>query len=251
MNKIRKHDSTASPTPASATYGPATAGIQYDLKTDGGLHIIPSATVGWDLFDLGKITGKSSDHLKLNSSGAGKSVRINVRTISTDEDESFIGFVSKPGIGITHANSKELKGGEISPRLNDGVAWPGSVIGLHIDTYIKGTTASAIGGDVRVLQLEIVGDAGGQKTVDGYVTGIRVKSYLPAAAVTGVFSAFRIEETESGGTAYDTLFDLTGVQALAWHDTDTAVGGTAAGYFAVQINGNQRWVKTYSDAPST
>lgn len=249
MNKIRKHDSTASPSPASATYGPATAGIQYDLKTNGGLQIIKDSTAGWDMFDLGKITAKSSDHLKLNSSGAGKSVRINVRTISTDEDESFIGFVSKPGIGITHANSKELKGGEISPRLSDGVAWPGSVIGLHTDVYLKGTSAGAVGGDVRALQLELVTDTGGTRAITGYVAGIRLRTAWSSGAPSGGIHAIRIEkpEAQSNSKTFTSVLQLTSSVAGVWDINDTTFGdGSHVGFFKVELGGTVGYVRVHA-----
>jgi hypothetical protein len=45
-NKVHKIDSSQSPTPAKATYGPATSGLEWDLANGGGLMANVSATIG-------------------------------------------------------------------------------------------------------------------------------------------------------------------------------------------------------------
>ena len=195
-----------------------------------------------------EITSKSGSHLALKSSDDDKQVRINSRTF-TNTSGSAIGFQVKPGAGAVSTGS--VIGGEISPRYNDGFA-AATIIGLHVDTFLKGTTAVTSSGDVRGIQIELVTDDAGTRTISGYVTGLRMRSAFSATAITGNFSAFRIEkpEAQTNSQTYDTVFDFTSTVPLVWNDTDSDSGDTEAGYIKVIVNGNDRFIVLYSDPPS-
>lgn len=173
----------------------------------------------------GAITN-TGDHVKIwprltNGDVAGKTVRIGSIT-NTGTANSFIGFQSKPGQGASMAN--DVIGGEISPRINDTFALTGtgSIIGLHVDCYLKGTTGN-IAGDVRGLQCELVDDGGSSRTVSGYVTHLRIRSNL-SCTVTGKYTAIRVEN-EEGTKALDALIQFTaGSGALV--ESSGTVGGT-------------------------
>ena len=194
----------------------------------------------------------SLQHLGLNSGItatdiAGYTVRINsVTNVGTAND--FIGFQSKPAQGI--ATAQNVIGAEISPRVLDTFALTGSgsVIGLHVEPYLKGTTGN-IAGDFRGLQVELVSDVGTSRTIARYVCGLRIRSYLTTGGVTGNKCAIRIEIPETGGEAYDSVMTLTDTHPLIWNSAPATEPTTADGYIKVNVNGADRWIQLYSGAP--
>ena len=102
------------------------------------------------------------------------------------------------------------------------------------------------------MQIELTTDDAGTRDITGYVTALRIRKAFSAGTVSGIQSAIRIEkpETQTNSETYDGVFDFPSTASLLWHDTDNGSGDTEAGYFAVYINGNKRYVVTYSDAPS-
>ena len=201
-----------------------------------------------DLVIQADITPKSGSHLVLNTVDNNKNVRLNSRDF-TNTTGGVTGFQVKPGQAAT--STGELKGGEISPRFKDGFT-ANTIVGLHVDAFLKGTTAVTTPGDVRGMQVELVTDDAGTRTISGYVTGLRMRSAFSATAITGNFSAFRIEkpEAQTNSQTYDTVFDFTSTVPLVWNDTDVDSGDTEAGYIKVIVNGNARYIVLYSDAPS-
>lgn len=164
----------------------------------------------------------ASNHLAVNTTGAGKTIRLNVRTESTDTANSLIGVQIKPGRGVAAAT--DVIGVEISPRINDAIALTGSgsLIGAHVDVYLKGTTGN-IAGDVRCLQSELTDDTGSSRTVAGNVTHLRVRSNL-SCTVTGKYSVIRVEN-EEGTKAMDALVQFTTGSGCLVESAGT-VGGT-------------------------
>lgn len=156
------------------------------------------------------VKATAAQHLALNSGTtatdlAGKTVRINsITNIGTAND--LIGFQSKPAQGV--AAAKNVIGAEISPRVNDTFALTGSgsLIGLHVDAYLKGTTGD-IAGDVRGQQIELVDDTGSSRTVAGNVSSLRFRSNI-SYTVTGKVCVFRWENAE-GTKAWDGLLQLS------------------------------------------
>jgi hypothetical protein len=172
---------------------------------------------------------------------AGKTVRIGSIT-NTGTANSLIGFQSKPGQGASTAEN--VMGGEISPRLNDAIALTGSgsIIGLHVDCYIKGTTGN-IAGDVRGIQIELVDDTGSSRTVAGNVTHLRVRSNL-SCAVTGKYSAIRVEN-EEGTKALDGLLQFTtGSGCIV--EASATVGGTQDQAIKVLIGSTTYYVPLHT-----
>lgn len=205
-------------------------------------------------FKDGGVLESVADHFQLNSfvtgtDHAGKTVRLNSIT-SIGASNDLIGFQSKPAQGIETA--KNVIGMEISPRVNDTFALTGggSLIGGHIDAYLKGETGN-IAGSVRGLQIELVTDDAGARNISGHVAAIRVRSAFSATAITGKFTAFRIEkpEAQTNSKTYDALFDLTNTAADCWNDDPTTElnnpGGTVKGYIKVVVNGNDRYIALY------
>lgn len=196
----------------------------------------------------------SGDHLALNSGVtatdvAGKTVRLNSIT-NTGTANSLVGFQSKPTQGA--ATAQNVIGCEISPRVNDTFALTGSgsLIGAHVDAYLKGTTG-AIAGDVRGLQVEMVTDDSGNRAITGHVAAIRIRAAFSASGITGNFVPFRVEkaEAQTNSQNYDALFDLTGQSPGVWSDDPTTElnlpGGTVKGYIKVIVNGNARYIALY------
>ena len=190
---------------------------------------------------------RSSD---TSTDNAGRTVKINAITnIGTAND--LIGFQSQPAQGIETA--KNVIGGEVSARVNSTFALTGggSVTGLHVDSYLKGT-AGNIGGSVRGLEVELVTDDAGARTITGFVTAIRIRTAFSAAGITGNYSAIRIEknEAQTGSVNYDAAFDLTGTLAGIWNNNPTTEPSVAAGYIKVLVNDSARYIQLYSTAPT-
>lgn len=223
------------------------------LKVDGSVASVATgvsitgAAAGSSV-TLATISSGTDEKLLLNSKGRSE-IRLNSRTDSTTTGD-FIGVQIKPGQGATKT-ANGVTGVEISPRLNDGIALTtGSIIGAHIDTYLKGTTGN-IGGDVRGAQIELVTDDAGARTITGDVTGLRFRSAFSAAAITGNFQAIKIEkpETQTGSQTYDAVLTLTDSIPLVWNDNPATEPADADGYIKVIVDGNVRYIQLYSTAP--
>lgn len=197
---------------------------------------------------VNKITPQDGENLALETGRDNRQVRINSRDFSQASGSS-IGFQAKPAQAVTSTGS--VIGGEISPRVNDNVDIA-NVIGLHVDTYLKGTAAKTVSGDVRGLQVELVTDDAGTNTVSGNVSAIRVRAAFSASTLTGVMAPIRIEkaEAQTNSQQWDCVLELTDVNGLIWDDDFGTEPADAAGGFKVRINGQDRWVQTYSTAPS-
>jgi hypothetical protein len=220
-------------------------------KVPGAIPFAGVVTSGSQVFYPGKTAAGAQVNFELRTQNLSKTIRLNSQTDSDTTSGDLIGFQSKPRTGV--AGSQNVYGCQISAQVSNGIALSGSgsVIGGHIDVYLRGTSAGTIAGDVRGLQIELTTDDAGTRDITGYVTGLRIRKAFSAGTVTGVQSAIRIEkpEVQTGSESYDVVLDLTSTVSNCWHDTDTGSGDTEAGYFAVMINGNKRYVLTYSDAP--
>lgn len=207
-----------------------------------------NGTTWYEAHTMGVIEAATANDLSLNTVSDDKTVKINSRNY-TQASGSSIGFQVKPAQTVTSTGS--VIGGEISPRVNDDIDIA-NVIGLHVDAYLKGTTAKTISGDVRGLQVELVTDDAGTNTISGNVSAIRIRAAFSASTLTGNMSAIRIEkaETQTNSQQWDYVLELTDVNGLIWDDDFGTEPSTAAGGFKVRINGQDRWVQTYSSAPS-
>ena len=185
---------------------------------------------------------------KLKSADDTKPVTLNSRNY-TQTSGSSIGFQSKPAQTVTTTGS--VIGGEISPRVNNDID-VANVIGLHVDTYLKGTATRTVSGDVRGEQIELVTDDAGTGTYSGKVVGLRFRTAFSATGITGLFVPISVEkpEAQTNSQNYDGVLDLTSTVAGVWHDDPTTEPSTAAGYVKVYVNGNARYIQLYSTAPT-
>ena len=202
----------------------------------------------------GPITPVPGQNLQLNSGPTGtdqtgETVRINSIT-NTGTANSWIGFQSKPAQGASTAQN--VIGFEVSPRLNDTFALTGSgsIIGAHVDTYLRGTTGN-VAGDVRGQQIELVTDDAGTRTVSGDVVGLRFRSAFSATGITGDMVPLRVEfsEVQTNSQNWDAFLKLTGDQAGVWNDNPGTEPTTADGYLKIIVNGQIRYIQLYSGAP--
>jgi hypothetical protein len=192
--------------------------------------------------DVGRGNQKTQ-HLKLATGRGNRTVRLNVKTFDDANavSGSIIGFQSKPRIGIDSTGT--VVGCEISSQVADDIE-VANMIGGHVDCYVRGTTGD-ISGDVRGLQVELVTDDAGTRTISGNVSHVRLRSAF-SGTITGSFSAFRVEkpEAQTGSNDYDFLFQLTGVSA-AWAPTGTP--STQAGFIKVEVNGTTKYIQLYTN----
>lgn len=188
--------------------------------------------------DVGR-ANQASQHLKLATGGAGKTIRLNSKT-STDDANDVIGFQTKPRMGV--ASTHTVTGFEASPGVNDGYA-VANVKGAHIDAYLKGTTGN-ISGDVRGIELELVTDDGGTRTIGGNVSFMRLRAAF-SGTITGKFAAFRVEkpETQTNSNDLDCLFQLTGASA-AWPSSGSC--SNAAGAILVEVDGGTVYIPLFT-----
>lgn len=247
---------------------PGTAGTEI-TATAAELNVLDGVTAGTVtaskavVVDANKdvagfnIIRSSGDHLKVqsavtNTDIAGKTVRVNSIT-NTGTADSLIGFQSKPGQGASMANN--VIGCEISPRVNDtfGLTGSGSLIGAHVDAYLKGTTGN-IAGDVRGAQIELVTDDAGTRTISGDVVGLRFRAAF-SGTITGDMVVIRVEkaETQTNSKQWEYLFELTDDNGTVWaedHTTEVDATGAVAGAIKVRVNGADRWIALYDTAPT-
>ena len=216
-----------------------------DLVASAGASGIITATT---------VKATAAQNLAVNSGTtatdvAGKTVRINSIT-NTGTANSLIGFQSKPGQGA--ATAQNVIGAEISPRVNDTFALTGAgtLIGLHVDAYLKGTTGN-IAGDVRGAQIELVTDDAGTRTVTGDVVGLCMRAAF-SGTISGNMTAIKVEkaEAQTNSKQWEYFLELTGDNGLIWSDDYGTETSTAAGSIKVRVNGADRWIALYSSAPS-
>ena len=193
------------------------------------------------------------DHTLINTVGDSKNVRINSRNYTGTTGDN-IAVQIKPAVTVTKT-ADGLKGLEVSPRVNSGVAMAGAsgtVIGIASDVYLKGTATGTIAGDIRALNLEVVTDDAGTRTISGNVNAIRVRAAFSATTISGTMVPIRIEkaEAQTGSQQWDAVLELPSTNTGIWHDTDSDSGDTEAGYIKVLVNGNARYILLYSDAPT-
>ena len=194
------------------------------------------------------LDGIASQDLIINTVTDSKTVRINSIT-NTGTANSLIGFQSKPAQGASTAQN--VIGGEISPRVNDTFALTGSgtLIGLHVDSYLKGTTGN-VAGDVRGMQIELVTDDAATRTISGDVVGLRFRAAF-SGTITGDMVPIRVEkaETQTNSKQWEALFELTSTVAGVWNNAPGTEPSTADGYIKVIVNDAVRYIQLYSGAP--
>jgi len=174
-------------------------------------------------------------------------VKINSRNYTQTSGDS-IGFQAKPAQSVTSTGT--IQGGQISPRVLDDID-VGTIIGLHVDAYLKGTTAKTISSDVRALNLELVTDDSATNTVGGNVDAIRIRAAFSATTITGTMVPLRIEgaEAQTNSQQWDAVLELPSTVAGVWNDDPTTElnnpGGTVKGYIKVLVNGQAKYIALY------
>lgn len=124
-------------------------------------------------------------------------VRLNSRSYTQASGDS-IGFQSKPSQTVTTTGT--VKGGDISPRVQDGIA-AANIIGLHVDTDMKGSSGN-VSGDVRVLELEVVSDVSRTGTISGDAALIKGRTNL-TPTVSGHVVGIKFGQSEAAGGNWD------------------------------------------------
>ena len=195
-----------------------------------------------------RVVAKPSFNLDLETVEDSKPVRINSRNYTTSGNN--IAFQSKPAQNVAGA---DIKGGEISPRVNSGFALTGTIMGLHVDAQLKGTAAGTIGGDVRGLNLELVTDDAGTRNITGNVSFIRIRGAFSGGTISGVISAIRIEklETQTNSKQFDCVLELPSTNGSIWgvKGSDYTPSQPRA-KVKVLINGTAYWLVGYAVEPT-
>lgn len=182
--------------------------------------------------------GISTGNVTLNTSVDSTQVRINSRSYTQASGDSMA-FQAKPSQTVTTTGT--VKGGDISPRLQAAVG-AGNLIGLHVDTDMKGST----GGNVTAiygLEVEVVSDASSGRTISGNVSAIKVRSNLDAT-VSGIVAVLEVPAGEVAGGQWDALANIAAVAGV-FDSADTNTAGTKRGYLKFRVNGTDRFVRLY------
>jgi len=187
-------------------------------------------------------------HFDIQTGVDSKTIRINSRNYTSSGN--FIGFQCKPAQNVAGA---DIKGMEISPRVNSGFAMTGSVIGAHIDAFLKGTAAGTITGDVRALNLELVTDDAGTRDITGNVTFIRLRGAFSAGTVSGKITAMRVEklEAQTGSEQFDAIFEFPSTNGAVWDvkGSDYSPAQPRA-KVKILVNGTAYWLVGYATEPT-
>ena len=214
-----------------------------DPVIEGAFELETNSTVS------GSLVAKATEHLILNSTSDNRQVRINSRSFVQATGDS-IGFQSKPSQTVTTTGS--VFGGQISPRLQSGVAG-GNIIGLDVNSDLKGTAAGTVSGDVRALNLELVTDDAGTRAIGGNVSFIRMRGAFSGGTVTGVISAIRIEKLESqtNSKQFDAVLELPSTNSAVWgvKGSDYTPSQPRA-KIKVLVNGTAYWLVGYAVEPT-
>lgn len=171
-------------------------------------------------------------------------IKLNSRNYVQTTGDS-IGFQAKPAQSV--ASTGTVQGGQVSPRVATGIA-VSQIIGLFVDAELKGTSAGTISGDVRALNLELVTDDAGTRTIGGNVNAIRIRSAFSATTITGKFVPIRIEKAESqtNSKQYDAVLELPSTVAGVWGSAGTP--SNQAGFITVLVNGAVKYIQLF-DTP--
>ena len=144
---------------------------------------------------------------------------------------------------LAATGTASMTGIEVAPKVMDAIA-AGTIRGVYVGLDLEGTTAGTI--DLaEAFEANVGSDSGTARTVTSCYA-IRCVNNMHGTVTNGV-SAIRLE-APGGTVAWGAVLDLAGTASGVWSDTDTATGDTEAGFFKVKINGNARYVMTYSDA---
>lgn len=189
-------------------------------------------------------------NLDLKCVAYNKPIRLRSQTYTGTLTNSIIGFQSKPGAGANASDS--VIGGEISPRINDTFTGT-NIIGLHVDTYLKGTTGN-LSGDVRGMQIELVTDDAGTRTITGDVVGLRFRAAF-SGTISGDMVMIRGEkaEAQTNSKQWEYFLELTGDNTTIWSDgytTEVNTAGAVSGAIKVRVNDQDRWIALYDTAPT-
>ncbi len=144
---------------------------------------------------------------------------------------------------LSATGTTSLTGIEISPKVLSAVA-AGTISGVKIAIDLEGTAAGTVT-LAQGLEINLGSDSGTARTVTSSYHIRCINNYH--GTITNGVSVLRVD-TSGGNVAWGAVLDLQGTVAGVWSDTDTATGDIEAGFFKVLINGNARYVMTYSDA---
>jgi hypothetical protein len=129
---------------------------------------------------------------------------------------------------------------------NVTAATGGTVNGAHITLSVSGASG-AVSGAGNGLRVTL--GLGDTTNAGGTLAAIQVDSdFHNGATVPATCAGIRF--TNSNTKAFNYAFAFDGVNGLVWDDDFTGEPATAAGGIKVLVNGADRWIQLYSQAPS-
>jgi hypothetical protein len=146
---------------------------------------------------------------------------------------------------LAATGTTSLTGIEVTPKVLDAIA-AGTISGVKIAIDLEGTSAGTVTLS-QGLEINLGSDSGTSRTVTSSYHIRCINNYH--GTITNGVSVLRVD-TAGGNVNWGAILDLQSTCSGVWSDTDTGSGDTEAGYFKVLINGNARYVVTYSDAPN-
>lgn len=182
-----------------------------------------------------------ADHVEINTLDDDKNVRLNSRDYTRTSGGSCA-VQAKPNMTVG-GSGVDVHGFEASPRFADE-AGGRDCIGFKSNPILKGDTGTLTGA-LRCYEGKLETNYGNSRVT-------AVMAVLHAMSdVRGTITKGPTPLLVSKGdyAAWESVMELEGRESMCWHDTDTDVGGTPAGYFTVIVNDQVRYVALYSDAP--
>lgn len=180
-----------------------------------------------------------TDHLLIKTILDGKNIRMNSRDY-TQSSGSISAVQSKPNGTVT--GTLMMYGFECSPRFQDGIAGAG-ISCFFANPDLKGAT-----GDMTVLRCfegKLESASGSTRTV----ANAAVLEAMQALHGTVTDGPHVLKVNAAGGNvAWDALIDIPNEGGIG-NDT-TKPSTTPAGHLVCRINGNLRYILTYSDTPA-
>ena len=81
------------------------------------------------------LTSPTDVNFELRTQVLSKTIRLNSQTDTTTTSGDLIGFQSKPRTGI--AGTQTVYGCQISAQISNAIAITGSIVGGHVDVYVR------------------------------------------------------------------------------------------------------------------
>ncbi len=208
-----------------------------------GIYGTTAPAVGIALSGTSQFLVSAAGHMILNTARSTDTVRLNVRTYTTDA--SIIGAQIKPAGGV--ALTQGLIGLEVEPRINDTFSGT-HLTGIFSGPWKRGSGAAGnLTGYMVCLEAKLQSDSGYTGTITGPAACLRAVNDLHGTVTNG--PAVIHIENHGGNVAWDAF--VHGTEALGTNSATTSSDKTAnakSGTLKVKFNDTVYHIQLYADS---